>query len=154
MGGTMNDFRTVSILLASLFALTLYGCKPKPNDVSEGGNPQQLSPSPAGKLIPAAGPWGAIVRVEGVHFGSANGARAMWFENDDPTTKPIMNQTSTLRGHYGPDAIEVQIPADPAKSGWSGNFTSGVLRLMLIMPDKSVIYAGRYTIGGGGTKSE
>ena len=114
--------------------------------------PQSVSSTPSGKLIPASGPWGAFVRVEGARFGSAETVRGMWFPIDGATQPPSMSQTVTLRGRDGADAIEIQIPTDPLSSGWSGDFTNGSLRLLLTMPDESIIYAGQYTIDTGGVR--
>jgi len=107
-----------------------------------------LSAQPAGVVIPDHGGWSAFVQVKGKNFASATSVRAYWYRNDDDSKAPLMKQTATYRGHKGTDEITIQIPGNPAKSGWSGDFANGVLRIYLIMPgQKQPLFAARYTVG-------
>ena len=103
---------------------------------------------PAGVTIPDHGDWAAFVQVKGKNFASATSVRAFWYPNDDDTKAPLMEQTATYRGHEGTDEITIQIPGDPSRSGWSGDFANGVLRIYLIMPgQKQMLFAAKYTVG-------
>ncbi|MCR4347790.1 MAG: hypothetical protein NUV55_11405 [Sulfuricaulis sp.] len=105
---------------------------------------------PAGTVTPASGPWGIFARLKGSRFASADSVRALWYPNNDTTKAPTLSASVTIRGRHGPDEIAIQIPLDPAKSGGVGNFSSGPLHILLFMPDeKTVIYAGRYTVDTG-----
>lgn len=108
---------------------------------------------PAGTVAPASGPWGIFARLKGPRFGSADSVRALWYPNDDVTKPPAMSQSATIYRRHGTDEIEIQLPRDPAKSGFSGgvgNFSSGPLHILLFMPDeKTIIYAGRYEVDSG-----
>jgi hypothetical protein len=112
------------------------------------------SGQPAGVTIPDHGDWGAFVQVKGTNFASAESVRAFWYPNDDDSKAPLMKQTATYRGHKGKDEITIQIPTDPAKSGWPGDWAKGVLRIYLLMPgQKQMLFAARYTIGTVPAKS-
>ena len=105
---------------------------------------------PAGSVFPASGGWGGFAQVKGANFGMAEGVRVFWYPDDDDSQAPTMHQTATLRGHNGPDEITIQIPADPARSGWSGDFANGVLRIYILMPGQSQpLLAAKYTLGNG-----
>lgn len=105
---------------------------------------------PAGTVAPASGPWGIFARLKGPRFASADSVRALWYPNDDVTKPPAMSQSATIYQRHGTDEIEIQLPRDPAKSGWVGDFSNGPLHILLFMPDeKTVIYAGRYTVDTG-----
>ncbi len=100
-----------------------------------------------GTLSPESGTWGAFVRVNGPDLGSAQSARVSTFPGDDESKPATMSQSVTVVGRHGADEIEIQIPANPAGSGWSAQLQTEVVRVYLTMPGKiAPVLAGRYTI--------
>lgn len=100
-----------------------------------------------GTLTPDSGGWGDSVRVSGEKFASVESVRVYWYPNDDDTQPAVMQQTATIHRRHGANAIDIQLPSDPAKSGWSGEIKGGVVRVYLFLP-KNVepLLAGRYSV--------
>jgi len=156
--GHMRRFITFAILVGvtagnALAAPAVGVSKSATNSVTKAGV-QSTQPAggqcaqPAGVVIPDHGNWSAFVQVKGKNFAFATGVRASWYVNDDDSKTPLVAQAVTLRGHNGTDEITIQIPNDPAKSGWAGDFANGVLRIYLIMPgQKQPLFAARYVLG-------
>ena len=147
----MYRFITMAMLIGSMVgnALTASAVGISKSTITAMTKSGMESAQPAGQVIPNHGDWAAFVRVKGENFASAMSVRVYWYPDDDDSKPPLMNQTATWRGHSGTDEITIQIPTDPAKSGWSGDWAKGVLRIYLIMPgQKQPLFAARYTVGG------
>ena len=122
------------------------------DDLYVGSQPQQGGNAGAAPqsnaLTPASGPWGEFVTVSGTGFGGADGVQVRLYPNDDDSQPAAMRQTATLRGRDGSNAIQIQIPQNPAASGWTGDFANGVVRVYVYLPGQlEPVLAGRYTVG-------
>ena len=98
------------------------------DDLYVGSKPQAAAPpdaaAPASALTPANGNWGEFVTVSGKGYGSADGVQVRLYPNDDDSQPATMRQTATLYSRNGADTIQIQIPQNPAKSGWTGDFAN------------------------------
>jgi hypothetical protein len=112
---------------------------------------QQPLTEPIASIDPSSGSWGDFALLSGPALVDAVSVQAIWYPNDDDTQPPAMSQTVTVRGRPNPDALQVQIPADPATSGWSGNFARGALRLYVVLRGQPrPLLAARFYVGGAG----
>ena len=110
-------------------------------------NAPRLSSEAVGTLTPASGDWGTLVRVTGENFGSAESVRVFWYPNDDNSQPATMQQTATLYQRHSVNEIEIIIPNDPAKSGWSSEIKNGVVRVYLSIPNQlQPVFAGRFSL--------
>ena len=140
MQRTRSNFAVSSMLLGCLMVAAIAA----PNAEAQGP-----ATRPTAKLAPASGSWGDFVTLSGDVVAKAESVRAVWYPNDDDAQRPAMSQTVTVRGRTAPDSWQIQIPQDPAKSGWSGDFSKGVLRIYVTVPGtKEPVFAARFSVGG------
>jgi hypothetical protein len=140
MQSTRSCFAVSNRLLACLIVATFAA------PMAEAQGPATQA---AAKLAPASGSWGDFVTLSGDVIAKAESVRAVWYPNDDDSQQPAMSQTVTVRGRTAPDSWQIQIPQDPAKSGWSGDFGKGVLRIYVTVPGtKEPVFAARFSVGG------
>jgi len=104
----------------------------------------------AATIEPASGRWGDSITLKGDVLVTSQGLRAIWYPGDDDTQPPLMSQSVTIYSRPSPDTWQAYIPADPATTGWSGDFTAGVLRLYALPPGQAdPVLAARFAIGSG-----
>lgn len=103
--------------------------------------------SPVATLVPEQGEWGTYVRVSGDGVGSAASVTARWHLNDDDSQDPLLQQSVTMTRRDGNDAIEIQIPRDPATTGWPDTISGGTLRVYLYFDgQEEPVLAGSFQI--------
>ena len=127
--------------------------RPPPDDSPYGrarAAVEQAGAKPTGKIDSPGGPWGAFVHLLGAGFDKATGVIGLWYPNDDITQAPTMRTSVSLLGRPRPDALRIQIPLDPARTGSRGSFAHGKLHVVLTLPNAVTVYAGIYTVGETG----